>query len=74
VSCPAENDTSVPATCFPTASGLVSSIAAAETLVLLKNAGGLLPLDFKQTKTIAVIGTFAKTPSAIKDPESWRTF
>jgi beta-glucosidase-like glycosyl hydrolase len=30
--------------------------------VLLKNAGGLLPLDFKQTKTIAVVGTFAGTP------------
>jgi beta-glucosidase len=36
--------------------------AAGESLVLLKNAGDLLPLDVKQTKTIAVIGAFAKTP------------
>ncbi len=36
--------------------------AAGESLVLLKNAGNLLPLDFGETKTIAVIGTFAKTP------------
>jgi beta-glucosidase len=36
--------------------------AAAESVVLLKNTGGLLPLDVKQSKTIAVIGAFAKTP------------
>jgi beta-glucosidase len=36
--------------------------AAGESLVLLKNAGDLLPLDAKQTKTIAVIGAFAQTP------------
>src|SRR5262249_1213048 len=36
--------------------------AAGESLVLLKNSGGLLPLDFRQTKTIALIGAFAKTP------------
>jgi beta-glucosidase len=30
--------------------------------VLLKNDGNLLPLDVGQTKTIAVIGAFAKTP------------
>jgi beta-glucosidase len=36
--------------------------AAGESLVLLKNAGGLLPLDFRRTKTIALIGAFAKTP------------
>src|SRR6516164_7034071 len=36
--------------------------AAGESLVLLKNSGGLLPLDFRKTKTIALIGAFAKTP------------
>jgi beta-glucosidase len=36
--------------------------AAAESMVLLKNAGNLLPLDVKQIKSIAVIGTFAKRP------------
>lgn len=36
--------------------------AAGESLVLLKNDGNLLPLDVGQTKTIAVIGAFAKTP------------
>jgi beta-glucosidase len=36
--------------------------AAGESLVLLKNADNLLPLDVERTKTIAVIGAFAKTP------------
>ncbi|HEV3208622.1 MAG TPA: glycoside hydrolase family 3 C-terminal domain-containing protein [Chthoniobacterales bacterium] len=36
--------------------------AAGESLVLLKNAGDLLPLDFRRTKRIALIGAFAKTP------------
>jgi beta-glucosidase len=36
--------------------------AAGESLVLLKNSGGLLPLDFRRVKTIALIGAFAKTP------------
>ena len=36
--------------------------AAGESLVLLKNDGNLLPLDVGQTKSIAVIGAFAKTP------------
>ncbi|MBV8352020.1 MAG: glycoside hydrolase family 3 C-terminal domain-containing protein [Verrucomicrobia bacterium] len=36
--------------------------AASESLVLLKNAGGLLPLDFRRIKTIALIGAFAKAP------------
>src|SRR6516165_4265094 len=36
--------------------------AAGESIVLLKNSGGLLPLDFRQIKTIALIGAFAKTP------------
>ena len=36
--------------------------AAGESLVLLKNAEDLLPLDFAKTKTIAVIGAFAKLP------------
>ena len=36
--------------------------AAGESLVLLKNSGRLLPLDFRQIKTIALIGAFAKTP------------
>jgi beta-glucosidase len=35
---------------------------AGESLVLLKNSDGLLPLDFAQTKTIAVIGAFAQIP------------
>ena len=36
--------------------------AAGESIVLLKNSGGLLPLDFRQIKTIALIGAFAKAP------------
>jgi beta-glucosidase len=36
--------------------------AAGESLVLLKNASNLLPLDFGDTKTIAVIGAFARRP------------
>jgi beta-glucosidase len=36
--------------------------AAGESLVLLKNTGQLLPLDAEKTKTLAVIGAFAKTP------------
>jgi beta-glucosidase len=36
--------------------------AAGESLVLLKNSGGLLPLGFRRIKAIALIGTFAKTP------------
>ena len=36
--------------------------AAGESLVLLKNADNLLPLNFSETKTIAVIGAFAKRP------------
>jgi beta-glucosidase len=36
--------------------------AAAESIVLLKNAGNLLPLDKRQTKSIAVVGTFARNP------------
>src|SRR6516225_9721646 len=36
--------------------------AAAESIVLLKNSGDLLPLEVRQIKTIAVIGAFAKTP------------
>jgi beta-glucosidase len=35
---------------------------AGESLVLLKNAEELLPLDFAETRTIAVIGAFAKLP------------
>jgi beta-glucosidase len=36
--------------------------AAGGSLVLLKNAGDLLPLDLGETKAIAVIGAFAKLP------------
>lgn len=36
--------------------------AAAESIVLLKNTGDLLPLDFNKRKTIAVVGAFAKRP------------
>jgi beta-glucosidase len=36
--------------------------AAAESLVLLKNSGGLLPLDLQRIKSIALIGAFAKAP------------
>jgi beta-glucosidase len=36
--------------------------AAGESLVLLKNDDNLLPLDVGQTKPVAVIGAFAKTP------------
>ncbi len=33
-----------------------------ESIVLLKNDGGLLPLDLKKSVRVAVIGAFAKTP------------
>ena len=36
--------------------------AAGESLVLLKNAGNLLPLEVRKIKTIALIGAFSKTP------------
>ena len=36
--------------------------AAGESLVLLKNSEDLLPLNFAKTKTIAVVGAFAKLP------------
>src|SRR5580704_13097228 len=36
--------------------------AAGESLVLLKNSEDLLPLNFAKTKTIAVVGAFAKSP------------
>jgi len=36
--------------------------AAAESIVLLKNAGGVLPLDPENSGRITVIGSFAKTP------------
>ncbi len=36
--------------------------AAGESVVLLKNADNLLPLEVGQSKTIAVIGAFSKTP------------
>jgi beta-glucosidase len=36
--------------------------AAAESVVLLKNSGGLLPLEIERLKTVTVIGAFAKTP------------
>ena len=36
--------------------------AAGESLVLLKNAEDLLPIDFAKTRTIALIGAFAKLP------------
>ncbi len=36
--------------------------AAADSIVLLKNAGELLPLNFNESKTVAVIGGFAKSP------------
>jgi beta-glucosidase len=36
--------------------------AAGESLVLLKNADNLLPLNLAETKTIAIIGAFAKLP------------
>jgi beta-glucosidase len=35
---------------------------AGESLVLLKNTEGLLPLDFAGLRTIAIIGAFAKLP------------
>jgi beta-glucosidase len=41
---------------------LLAREAAGESLVLLKNAENLLPLDLKEVKTIAVIGAFAKRP------------
>src|SRR6516225_3137014 len=36
--------------------------AAGESIVLLKNSGGLLPLDLRRIKSIALIGAFAKKP------------
>jgi beta-glucosidase len=36
--------------------------AAGESIVLLKNAGSLLPLEVGKIRTIAIIGAFAKTP------------
>jgi beta-glucosidase len=36
--------------------------AAAESMVLLKNNGSLLPLDFGKLKSLAIIGQFARTP------------
>jgi beta-glucosidase len=36
--------------------------AAAESLVLLKNSRNILPITFSSTKSIAVIGSFAKSP------------
>jgi beta-glucosidase len=36
--------------------------AAAESIVVLKNAGNLLPLNFNESKTVAIIGAFAKRP------------
>jgi beta-glucosidase len=36
--------------------------AAAESLVLLKNEGGLLPLDARKTRSLAVIGPSAAVP------------
>ena len=36
--------------------------AAGESLVLLKNEENVLPLDFARTKSIAIIGAFAKMP------------
>ncbi|WP_088549886.1 beta-glucosidase [Paenibacillus aquistagni] len=36
--------------------------AAAESIVLLKNDNGILPLDPVKVKSVAVIGTFAKKP------------
>src|SRR6201987_700759 len=41
---------------------LLARRAAADSIVLLKNAGNLLPLNFNESKTIAVIGAFAQTP------------
>jgi beta-glucosidase len=36
--------------------------AGAESIVLLKNADNILPLDFKEVNKVAVIGAFAKLP------------
>ncbi|HEY5704507.1 MAG TPA: glycoside hydrolase family 3 C-terminal domain-containing protein [Terrimicrobiaceae bacterium] len=36
--------------------------AGGESIVLLKNADSILPLDLQKLKKIAVIGAFAKTP------------
>jgi beta-glucosidase len=41
---------------------MLAKRAAGESLVLLKNAGNLLPLALLKTKTLAVIGAFAKMP------------
>ncbi len=39
--------------------------AARETIVLLRNQGGLLPLDSAKVKTIALIGELARWPNAM---------
>jgi len=41
---------------------LLARRAAADSIVLLKNAGNLLPLNFNESKKVAVIGAFAQTP------------
>jgi beta-glucosidase len=40
---------------------LLAQSAAAESMVLLKNADQILPLDFSSVSKLAVIGTFAKS-------------
>jgi beta-glucosidase len=41
---------------------LLARRGAADSIVLLKNAGNLLPLNFNEAKTVAIIGAFAQAP------------
>jgi beta-glucosidase len=51
-----------PAAAGPDAQHALASRAAAQSIVLLKNDGGVLPLAGRPGLTVAVVGEFARTP------------